>query len=679
MATRLGVDIGGTFTDLIFFDDETSEITVAKVPTTPGTPDEGAIAAVERALSPTQVASTEYFLHGTTVGLNALLERRGAKVGLLATKGFRDVLEIRRGARSPKNPLFWRQPEPLVPRELRIPITERVYATGDIHTPLVDDDVRDAAQVFEKEGVASVAVAFFNSYANPEHELAAERLLREAGYKGGISLSHRISREYREFERTSTTVIDAFVRGRLSQYIRRLDRKLSDSGFSGTGLITRSGGGSMTFDEAERRPFETIMSGPVAGAEGAAELARRHNLGPLITADVGGTSFDTCLIVDGRPELLFEGAIDNWPLQSPWVDVRSIGAGGGSVAYIDQGGLLQVGPRSAGAVPGAACYGRGGTEPTMTDAASVLGMLGEGKFESGMQLDFGLAIKALAPLAKALELSTDELARGIMRISAAAMANAIRELTVERGIDPTSMSLLAFGGAGPLMSSLLARELSVGRIIVPPYAGNFSAWGLLGADLTSSRAQTRPMPLDPQSLGVANEVFAAMFADLSRVKGLGSSTAETSAKQIVLDMRYVGQEHTLSVPMAGNTGAVTASCEEILSLFKERYRRTFGGLLEVPAEIVSMRATLRRPLPRRSERPGVPVAPGEPAFHEAFSFVLQRRVPFRILRRDVLSPGAEVVGPAIINESTATTYVDANYTAVSDASGCIFISPVTAH
>ncbi len=672
MATRIGIDIGGTFTDLIFYNDELSEVTVAKTPTTPGAPEEGAINAIVKSLTSEHVKNAEYFLHGTTVGLNALLERRGAKVGLLATSGFRDVLEIRRGSRQPKDPLFWRQPDPLVPRELRLPISERIYANGGIHIPLCKDDVRNAAHIFEKEGVTSVAIAFINSYVNPDHELEAEQLLRDAGYKGGISLSHRISREYREFERTSTTVIDAFVRGRMSQYLRRLENRLGAMDFVGTGLITRSGGGSMSLEEAERRPFETIMSGPVAGAEGAAELARQYDLGNLLTADVGGTSFDTCMIVNGRPELLYEGEIDQWPLQSPWVDVRSIGSGGGSIAYIDHGGLLRVGPQSAGATPGPACYGRGGREPTMTDAASVLGMLGDGKFQSGLELDIFAARTALDSVAKKLDLTVEQLAQGIIKISASAMANAMRELTVERGIDPSSMSLLAFGGAGPLMSTLLSRELNIARIIIPPYAGNFSAWGLLGADITSTRSQTRPMSLTDAHLVAVNDLLTEMFTELDLIKGLATDN-QSYVREVTLDMRYVGQEHTITVQIENEDGQINLGQGRILALFEQKYLPTFGGLLSSEVEIVSVRATQRRPLPRRQERMSV-VERSAARTAKAYSFMQQKELPFQLVERAHFKAGEIIQGPAIINESTTTTYLDAGYKAEVDISGCLFIT-----
>lgn len=677
MATRIGVDIGGTFTDLVFFDDASGDIVMSKVPTVVGQPEDGAIQAVERALSKANLCDAQYFLHGTTVGLNALLERTGSiVVGLLATRGFRDVLDIRRGSRGAKEPLFWHQPEPLVPRHLRIPITERVYATGEVHTALCADDVVRAMAVFEANGVSSIAIAFINAYANPEHEREAADVLRSLGFRGGISLSHQISREYREYERTTTTVVDAFVSGRTKNYLRRLQTRLRELSFNGNCLITRSGGGSMTFDEAELRPFETIMSGPVAGVEGAAELTRNGQYGDLVTADVGGTSFDTALVLNGRPELLFEGHIAGLPLQTPWVDVRSIGSGGGSIAYLDEGGLLRVGPQSAGANPGPACYGRGGQKPTVTDAALVLGMLGTGAFESGLTLDRTQASQAVSGLAASMGCSAEELAQGVMKIAAAAMANAIRELTVERGIDPTALSVLVFGGAGPLMGTLLEGELGSYRIIVPPYAGNFSAWGLLGADITNTRAQTQLLPLTVTGLGEAASIIARLFSDLT----LAANSARDGGRawrEVTLDMRFVGQEHTLSLFVGTLEEFLALDAATIGRRFCDEYVRAFGDVLDVGVEIVTLRATLRQPLPRRHDvRSHVSdpcSASGVPTQIDAFSFQRNAWREFALLDRTRLAIGERIAGPAIISEATATTYLDDGFTAIVDPLGSLIV------
>lgn len=475
MATRIGVDIGGTFTDLVYYDEATGLTGEGKVETVPKAPEEGVIEAVRRHVPKTEIDVAELFLHGTTVGLNALLERRGAKVGLLTTEGFRDVLEIRRGDRAEMYNLFWRQPESLVPRHRRLGIIERMAGNGQELVALDKASVLAAYKGLIDAGADAIAVCLLHAYANPAHELGVEKILREAGFAGAISLSHRISGEYREYERTSTTVIDAFVRARMSNYLKRLESRLRELGFKGLCLITRSGGGSMTFAEAEERPFETIMSGPVAGAQGSGELARTLGIKSLVTADVGGTSFDTALILDGWPQVLYEGDVDGMPVQTPWVDVRSIGAGGGSLAYVDAGGLMRVGPQSAGAEPGPAAYGKGGTQPTVTDAAAFLGMLGRGVLASGITLDVAKSAMALKTVGVQINRDEEETARGILLIAAASMANAMREVSVEQGLDPREMVLLSFGG-GWAADGHAAR----GRIADGQDHRSTSGWQLFG-------------------------------------------------------------------------------------------------------------------------------------------------------------------------------------------------------
>jgi N-methylhydantoinase A len=670
MATRIGVDVGGTFTDLIYYDDATGEVRVGKEPTTPASPDRGVIDAVRATLADGDLGRAGYFLHGTTVGLNSLLTRTGAVVGLLCTKGFRDILETRRGDRDEPYNLFWQPAPPLVPRRLRLPVTERIRATGAVHEAFQADDVRAAAKVFADEGVTAVAIAFMNAYANPAHELEAERVLREAGFEGEISISHKISGEYREYERTSTTVIDAFVRGRMASYLNRLEDGLTGGGFGGSLLVTRSGGGAMTFDEAGDRPFETIMSGPVAGAEGSAELARRLDLANVVTADVGGTSFDTCLITDGRLPVLYEGSIVGMPLQTPWVDVRSIGAGGGSLAYVDTGGLLRVGPQSAGAVPGPASYGRGGTEPAVTDAAAVLGMLGEGSLAGGVSLDIEAARRALEPLAESLGLSVEDVARGVITIVTANMANAIREITVEQGQDPRECTLFPFGGAGPLFGTLLAAELELGQIVVPPVAGNFSAWGLLGADLVRTASRTRITRLDEDAVPAANAVLEDLFKDVDARVPEG----EQGDREVGLDMRYAGQEHFLTVTPPSEAGKITADAESLREVFTRDYDRTFGHTMDGAIEIVSIRATIRTQLPRRAqEQHASKPQGGAGGTVEAYSFTRGERLPFAIVERASIAPDTSLPGPAIVLEDTATTYLDAGWTATPHPSGALFI------
>ncbi|MGI9558036.1 MAG: hydantoinase/oxoprolinase family protein, partial [Solirubrobacterales bacterium] len=445
MGSRLGVDIGGTFTDLTFYDEAAGTVSVAKSPTTPEALENAVLDAVAGAVPADRLGEVELFMHGTTVALNALLTRSGARTGLICTEGFRDVVEIGRGDRGAMYDMFWRKPDPLVPRRHRLTVRERIRADGEVLGELEEGDVITALASFDAAEIESIAVCLMNSYANPEHELQVARILRGEGFPGEIALSHELSREYREFERSSTTIVDAYIRPATSDYAERLLGGLRAAGFSGDMLVTRSGGGAMTSGELLRRPFEAIQSGPVAGAEGAAALCRERGWPLAITADVGGTSFDTTLILDGRPKVSHEGQIEGWPVQTSWVEVVSIGAGGGSVAHAD-GDLLRVGPRSAGAVPGPACYGRGGVEPTVADAALLLGILGDGVLSPTLALDRPAAAAALKPLADGLSLAEDDAARGVLAVTTSAMAEAIREITIGQGEDPRQARLVLFGG-----------------------------------------------------------------------------------------------------------------------------------------------------------------------------------------------------------------------------------------
>jgi N-methylhydantoinase A len=674
MSTRIGVDIGGTFTDLVVYDDQSGLITVEKVPTTPEAPEQGCISAVRKAAAKGALEECEYFLHGTTVGLNALLERRGATVGLLCTEGFRDSLEIRRGSRPEAYDLSWVPPDPLVPRHLRLPVKERIDAEGNVRLAVDPKSVDSAVAVFRAHGVTSIAVCLMNAYANPEHELRVAELLCELGFSGDISLSHNLSREYRDYERTSTTVIDAFVRNRMANYLDNVAHGIAAIGFSGNCLITRSGGGCMSFTEARERSFETVNSGPVAGAEGAAELSRALRLGDLVTADVGGTSFDTSLILDGRPHLLYQGEIANMPIQAPWVDVRSIGAGGGSLAYVDEGGLLHVGPRSAGAKPGPACYGRGGDVATVTDAALYLGMLGSGRIASDVILDRGKAETAIQAIAAKLNRTITETSTGIIQIACSSMANAIREITVEQGVDPRGLKLLAFGGAGPLLATQMARELDINHIVVPPFAGNFSAWGLVGSDLIRSSSRTQRFALTSDGLRDMRTTVSAMFDHLES-RAEEARLREGERRELSVALRFAGQEHSLNISVPLTNGAMTWEPDDFVDAFRNSYQKTFGITLDKPVEAIVLRAAVRKPLPRKYAHAYRKQSNAlAPAPVQVYSFAQGRVVPAHALFRDSLEPGIRYPGPAIIYEDTTTTYVDADFSYGSDANACLLIN-----
>ena len=678
MPSRLGVDVGGTFTDLVFYDGDSGEIRVGKGSTVPSSPNVGVRDVVVDVLGRREISGADLFLHGTTVGINSLVERKGARVGVLTTEGFRDVLETRRTDRDEFYNMLWKAPPPLVGRELRVGVRERVRADGAIDTELVEDDVRVVAEQFSAAGVESVAVVFINSHANPAHELRAEELLREAGFTGGISLSHRVTGEFREYERTSTTVIDAYVRPRVSLYLRDLQASLGDEGFAGEFLVTRSGGGSMPFAEAERRPFETVMSGPVAGAVGAAELCRQIGIDIAVTADVGGTTFDTCLITDGQPQVKYEGQVAGMPLQTTWVDVRSIGAGGGSIAFVDEG-LLQVGPRSAGADPGPVCYGRGGHEPTVTDAAAVLGMLAFGELAGNVRLDVEAARHAVAQLGDTLGLDLDRTAQGVMQITAAAMSHAIRAILAESGEGPSQAGLLAFGGAGPLFGTLLARELGIRTIVVPNYAGNFSAWGLLLQDLARSAARTVVARLDESGLAAASSVLGELARELAaRDEAAATALGPANEVRASLDLRYEGQEYFLTVDVPFDGESLSVSEEDVRETFGRDYAKRYGHTLRSRIEIVAVRLVAVTPLPKTNLL-SAPPPPGDvtPARSlDAFSFTLGERVPFAVVDRSSLDSGARRPGPMIVLEETATTYVDVGFEVEVDTAGVMVLHDV---
>ena len=652
----LGVDIGGTFTDLVWHDPESGAVLLGKGPTNPQDAAAGVLAVVTGTRHGKALDETSHFIHATTTGLNAVLERKGATVGLLTTAGFRDVLEIRRGDRASMYDVLWRPSEPLVRRSLRLGVRERMGADGAIVTPLEAADVKDALDSFRLADVECIAICFINAYVNPAHESHARELLLEGGFKGEIALSHEVSGEYREFERTATTVVDAYVRPAMADYLGRLEDGLRAEGFRGKTYVSRSGGGVLELAEAASRPVETIISGPAAGVVGVAKLSQRLALDVAIAADVGGTSFDTALVLSGEVPLLNEGQVGDLPIQTPWVDVHSIGAGGGSIAYLDAGGLLRVGPESAGAVPGPACYDLGGTRPTVTDGAAFLGMLADGHLAGGKSLNFELARSALEMLGSPLSLASDHVATGIITIAVASMAGAIRTVTIGKGVDPRDAHLVAYGGAGPMLACLLARELSIRSIVIPPHAGAFSAAGLLSQDLTRKASLTAISPLDAGGVANANASLPRLFARLMPEGGSDAAGRLTCS----LDCRYVGQEYALTVDVPSLGGQILADAPTIQALFETAHLNAFGYELDDAVEIVTVRATVRQELGQlrwRNARADED-AHVDPTYVEAWSFKSGRYERFAVGDRGSMASGAELEGPALVLEPTATTYVD---------------------
>jgi N-methylhydantoinase A len=478
---RVSMDIGGTFTDIVAYDEDDGAYAAGKAETTPADLTEGVLAALDQVVE--RAPEIGFFVHGTTVGLNAFLQRRGERVLLLATEGVGDTYQIARGNSAKLYDLHYRKPRPLVPRRDTVEIGGRLDRQGDELEALDEDAVRAAGRRARDEGFGAVAVCFLFSYLDPRHELRAEELLREELDGIPISLSHRVAAEWREYERTSSAVLDAYTGPTVGAYLERLEARMAERGLSAPVHVMRSSGGVVTARSARERPLQTLLSGPVGGTMGLVALARLLERPNLIGIDMGGTSFDVSLVLGGRPELTSETSLEGLPLLMPIVNIHTVGAGGGSIACEEAGGL-RVGPQSAGADPGPACYGRGGTEPTVTDANLLLGRIDPGSFAGGrMALDVDAAERAIAGLAQRLSLEPPVLAEGILDVVDAKMAQAIRTLTVAQGIEPRDFALVAFGGAGPMHAALLAQELEIAEVLVPPFPGAFSAWGMLETDL----------------------------------------------------------------------------------------------------------------------------------------------------------------------------------------------------
>jgi N-methylhydantoinase A len=665
---RVAVDIGGTFTDLVAQDTATGQVIRAKADTTPGGLEHGVLTAL--AQSGVAAGQVSAFIHGTTAVINTVTERTGARTGLVTTSGFRDVLEIGRGNRPDLYNLAYRKPEPFVPRHLRFEVTERMTYQGQVVEPLDVTELEQAARQLEAEGVRAVAVCFLHAWANPAHEQQAAEIL--AARLPGVSVvaSHWISGQWREYERTSTAVLSAYVRPVVAAYLGSLAAALRDTGLTAPLYAMRSNGGVSSFEQAARVPIALLESGPVAGVAAAAELGRRIGARHVLTLDVGGTTAKTAAVRDGEIKVTTlhhigkEPARAGYPVQSPTVEIVEIGAGGGSIAWADPAGGLHVGPQSAGADPGPAGYGRGGTRPTVTDANLVAGRLNPGYFLGGaMKLDLAAAERALAELGAPLGVDAVGAARGVLRHAITQMSHALRLVTVRRGYDPRDFTFVAYGGAGPLHATLLARELGIRRTIIPAGPGHFSAFGMLTGPLRGEAVRTVIGPLDAIDL-------AAVFApaeQAARAELGPHGQAATLLRHA--ELRYRGQEHTLEVPVQLDDLAA------LRAAFERRCLEAYSFRLDSPLEIVSVRVTATAPVAGEVHW-GQPV-PDQRAQDQSASRVVDldpydepREV--QVLGRDLV--GADPVsGPCVIEEVAATTLVLPGQAVSADELGNLLI------
>ena len=672
---RLAVDIGGTFVDAVSYDEQSGEITVNKAPTTPAAPAEGVMTATRAAGAPLEEASV--YIHGTTLGLNAVLERKGAVTGIITNAGFTDIFEIARGD-LPRPSMYdfqYQRPELLVRRRRTEGVRGRIDHRGKVVEELDREAVVEAGRRLIERGVESVAVCFLHSYANPGHEQTAQRILAEAFPDLSVSVSVDLVREYHEYERTSTAVADAYIRPILGRYLADLEGRLRKEGFGGSFLIMRSAGGAMTAEVARVSPLLTVFSGPAGGIAGAISLGKATGRSSLISFDVGGTSLDACVIVDGAPTEVYEAEIESLPIRIPVFDIRTIGAGGGSIAWMDKG-LLRVGPQSAGAVPGPICYGRGNTEPTVTDASLCLGYLAADEFLGGeMGLDAEAAVRGVEEkLARPLGMSAQLAAAAVFDVLLARTVGAVREITVERGLDPREFSLVAFGGAGPMLAPLLAREMDLPEVVVPAAPAVFSAWGMLMSDLEYDLGQTVLTMLDAAALAETEGVFAGLEAEADRVLAAQSVPPENRMLLRRLDLRYNGQEHTLSVDLAEGDDERSMAAK-----FHRRHHERYGHNLAEQVQILNVRVRAVGRLDKPAGRPGgARSAAGggtESRVGEryGFDFAARERRLFPVYERSLLRPEVEIEGPAVIREPTSVTVVHGDQRAVPDRLGNLVV------
>ena len=652
--TRVAIDVGGTFTDVVTLDGETAQLTFDKVPTTPTHPEEGVLHGFEASGAP--MTGIGNFIHGTTLGLNALLTRRGARTGIVTTKGFRDVYLLGRTDRIPMYDFKYRKPASLVERQHITEVSERLDFEGNVLTPFDEESAVAAARAIRDMDLDSVAVCFLHSYVNPAHEVRMAEILKAEAPDVVVTISSDLSRQLREYERTSTAVLDAYIKPIVRSYLASLEGVISDRGFDGQFLMMRSGGGAMTAATAKEAPVNLILSGPAGGVLGASWFAQAAGYPDLITIDMGGTSLDASLVVAGEPLTYFDASFEGLPINLASLYIHTIGAGGGSLVWIDEGNHLQVGPASAGADPGPAAYGRGGVNATFTDAALHVGYLGNDMALAGsLTLDKDLAAEALQSSADALGMSVDEVARGVLRISTTKIVGAVRAITVELGHNPADFALLSFGGGGGLVGVDVARELSISTVIMPPGPGAFCAFGMLMADVRHDFSRTRIGALDKLDLTIVNSDLAVMRAEGEQMlvaEGFAPGAQEFAA---TINLRYEGQEHSVTLPIEGTVDA--AEVDRLKAAFDAAHERAYGHTMPDPIEVVAVRLSAvgrQEPptLPTLEKREGHAV---EPLMTRNVIQVDGSAQEYAVYHRDSFTHGDTISGPAVISEHTGTT------------------------
>ncbi|MBT6139623.1 MAG: hydantoinase/oxoprolinase family protein [Rhodospirillaceae bacterium] len=665
----LGIDVGGTFTDLVLRDSVTGTMRALKTPSTPSNHAEGVMNAIRSTgVAPSEITAIG---HGMTVATNTALEMNGARLGIITTRGFRDVLVIGRGNRTKLYDIKATRPEPLVERRNIVEVDGRLTAAGEVHLALDEDQVKLACNTLAEAGVEAVAICFLHSYINPEHERRAGEIARVALPGIPVSLSSDVLPEYREFERFSTTALNAYVAPRVGRYLRSLADELVAEGVTAPLSVMGSNGGTWSAAAMAERPVNSMLSGPAGGVTAAVAVASMLSENNIITYDMGGTSTDAALIRGSTLAMTTEAKVGMWPNRAPQIEINTVGAGGGSLAYLDAGRFLRVGPRSAGAEPGPACYGKGGTEPTVTDANVVLGRFLPGHALGGtIELNVDAARAAVASLGNELDLDPERTADGIIRLAVARMTATVKEISVMRGLDPRDFTLFAYGGAGPLHAALIAEELGMRRIVVPTMPGNFSAYGLLAANTRHDLARTRLMPLAQATLAEIEAELAPLRAEANERLAADGFTSDHIQISCLADMRFAGQAFELTIALPENAETI----EDIATAFRRDYEERYSHADEGAIEIVCLRVIAIG----ESEPAPLPDVQGGETLKAAL--MVHRPVRFGdatvncpIYSRTALPLETPITGPAIIEEDGATTVVPPGFSAHIERHGNLIL------
>lgn len=660
----VGIDIGGTFTDLVGYVD--GAIVTSKTSTVPADPTEGIAASLE--LAGCKTDELDEILHGSTIAINTVLERKGARTALVTTQGFRDVYAIGRSNRVEAFNLFFKRPDPLVSRDLTFEISERILASGEVLQPIDEKAVEALIAKLDAEGVEAVAVCFLHAYANPSHERRVGEILREARPDLFVTLSHEILREYREYERTSTTALNAFVGPRVRGYLNRLENHLRDGAFPGNIHIMRSNGGAMSIKVAQEQPVSMMESGPVAGMIGAGRLAKLMGLKSCVGFDMGGTTAKSSLITDGAPAIengyVIGDQASGQPMQLPVVNIVEVGAGGGSIAWVNSTGGLHVGPQSVGADPGPACYGKGGDNPVVTDANLILGRINPQRFlNGGMSLDMAASERAMQNnVAGPLGLGVVEAALGVARIADVSMSLSVRAVSTNKGVDPRDTTMIAFGGAGPLHAVAIAREIHIPTVIIPKLPGTFSALGMLMASWRQDFVQTLVGRIGSLSATEIETVFRALTEAGKAQLDRDAVDPSTASFQFFADLRYVGQEHAISIAIE-NIAQLSNDAAEIRSRFNREHDRRYNqSAPNESLEVVSLRLVLTATrghdvADEWLSRPWVPEVEAEVRARDVVFDDPAKPLKTNIYWRPALAAGAVLHGPAVIEEPNSTILV----------------------